>query len=479
MDLLATKIALNEHVTQKEIWNLIQEWLIQSPHYNITTIDYNDRDEVFSQEFKNTSISILHFDLDNSHIFACRFTNHEKTDDWFTDIIYVEKTESKDLFIKLSRNSNSFSGDSRKSNKPHIIKKLFENGYVKKDGLFPISDAPIPLSLDKVGIFIYIINGKAEADLPVVYLSYDSFNSTYYSVDPNKLAIKLSGMAHIVIEPNKETAELLKENAAGKNAYNGYIGIYYPGAEQGEILALKDYFRNGILDKSKFAAAIYDRIRQALIYHSAFYNMSWDKLQLAFQRKKYTLRTAEAEQTTKAYAEDKEYINLLESEIKQNEEKIATLTKLVSDQRSTIETLKMRFEATSSICFNTSKIEEFYIGELNDLILNLLSQINDKIPEGTRPKELIDTFLTCNEFRNLGKSFLKQIELALNDKSLTKRNSELEHLGFTITESSHDKAYFKKPQYSFTLAKTPSDNHTTKNTLSNIKEQLDIYKKYI
>ena len=78
MDLLATKIALNEHVTQKEIWNLIQEWLIQSPHYNIATIDYNDRDEVFSQEFKNTSISILHFDFGNSHIFACRFTNHEK-----------------------------------------------------------------------------------------------------------------------------------------------------------------------------------------------------------------------------------------------------------------------------------------------------------------------------------------------------------------------------------------------------------------
>lgn len=479
MDLLATKIALNHNVTQKDIWELIKEWLIKSPYYGIESIDYNGEAETYTQDFKNTSVNILKSNINDSNIFACRFTNHEDHNDWYTDVIYAEELDRKNLFIKLSGSSNSFSGSTKKINKPHIIKKLFECDYVRKDGLFPITDVPITLTIDKVSTFIDIISGKIEADLPVVYLSYDSYNESFYSVEPRSLAIRLSGLAHIVVEPNKQVADLLKQEAEGKNAYNGYVGIYYPGNDRGEILALSDFFRDGILDKHKFADAIYDRVRQALIYHSGLYNMSWDKLQLAFQKRKYNLRTKEAEQTTKDNKENKEYIALLEDEVKKNEQKIKELTDTVNDQRATIDTLNRKFESSSAITFDTSKIEEFYYGELNDLILNLLTQISKKIPDDTRPKELIEDFLSSNEFKNRGKKLFDKIEDALKEKSIQKRNTELTRLGFTLTEGPHDKAYFHKPEYSFTLAKTPSDSRSTKNILSDIKNALDIYKKYI
>ena len=112
--------------------------------------------------------------------------------------------------------------------------------------------------------------------------------------------------------------------------------------------------------------------------------MSWDKLQLAFQKRKYNLRTKEAEQTTKDNKENKEYIALLEDEVKKNEQKIKELTDTVNDQRATIDTLNRKFESSSAITFDTSKIEEFYYGELNDLILNLLTQISKKIPDDKR-----------------------------------------------------------------------------------------------
>lgn len=98
--------------------------------------------------------------------------------------------------------------------------------------------------------------------------------------------------------------------------------------------------------------------------------------------------------------------------------------------------------------------------------------------EDTRPKELIEDFLACNDFKNIGRTLLGKIEEALKEKSVQKRNAELERLGFTLSEGPHDKAYFHKPEYSFTLAKTPSDSRSTKNIISDVKRNLDIYKKY-
>ena len=478
MDLLTTKIALKDSVTKEDIWNLIKEWLTKSPHYGITAINY-DETETFSQNFTTTAINILSTDFNGDNIFACRFTNHEKQNSWFTDIIHVENSRNKDLYIKLSCNSNSFTGDKPYANKPHIIKSLFECGYTKMDGIFPITDTPITLTNDKVKDCSDIMTGLKETSLPVVYISYDTYNGSYYSVDPDKLAVKLAGLAHVIVEPNKEIALMLKEESNGRNAYNGYIGIYYPGTDHGEILALKGFYKNGILDKKAFANAIYDNIRQALIYHSAFYNISWDKLQLAYQRKRYLLRTAEADKVSHEYEQDKEYISLLEGENKKSQEEIKLLTKKIETQRATIETLKRRFENSSSVTFIKDNIDEYYTGEISDLIINLLTQINKFIPDNTRPKEIIDSFLLSNGYMNIGKKLFEQIDIALNEKSLEKRQRELEHLGFTMTEGTHNKAYFHNPKYSFTLAKTPSDHRSPENTFSDIKKSLDIYKKYI
>lgn len=80
---------------------------------------------------------------------------------------------------------------------------------------------------------------------------------------------------------------------------------------------------------------------------------------------------------------------------------------------------------------------------------------------------------------DIGKNIFEQIDIALNEKSLEKRQRELEHLGFIMTDGTHDKAYFHDPKYSFTLAKTPSDHRTNDNTMSEIRKKLDIYKKFI
>ena len=95
----------------------------------------------------------------------------------------------------------------------------------------------------------------------------------------------------------------------------------------------------------------------------------------------------------------------------------------------------------------------------------------------TRQKELLELFLKGNSEIGIGKIVLKDIEKALKEKSLVSRRSMLENCGFTVTKGAHDKIYFHDPKYSFTLANSPSEHRGDENMLSDIKKQIDIYRK--
>lgn len=133
----------------------------------------------------------------------------------------------------------------------------------------------------------------------------------------------------------------------------------------------------------------------------------------------------------------------------------------------------------SSVSFGTDGIEEFFDGELNDLIIHFLSSLYTASKDNMtdRQRELIGHFLENNPLVGAGKNLMKEIDKALKEKSLPKRRSMLENCGFTIEKGSHDKMYFHTPRYSFTLANSGSEYRGGDNMLSDIKKKIDIYKK--
>lgn len=63
--------------------------------------------------------------------------------------------------------------------------------------------------------------------LPVVYLTRDWFTE-HCVVDEGELARRLCGVAHVLVESDKDVSRTLKDLCHGKNVYNGGMAVYFP-----------------------------------------------------------------------------------------------------------------------------------------------------------------------------------------------------------------------------------------------------------
>lgn len=475
MELFTTKIKLKNNANSDVIWNILSSWLINSPHYNIKSIDYAG-EEFFSQDYGNKTVQILKFNIFSDNIFALRFKNSDNLNIWTTDCIYIENSCEKRISIALSCHSSDYSSILPRIHKPHIIKKIMESGLCCTDDVLPISDTPIYLKETDDMLCSKIMQGLISTPLPVVYLSIDDFNPNKYSVDEKNLAIKLSGIAHVLVEPSKAFSKKVKTLTDANNPYNGYIGVYFSKSSYKEIISFEDFYDKGVLNRKKVANVIRSTVQQAVLNHDNTNDYSWSKLQIFYQRNKYESATQNA---LNARQECDEFIAAFDADISEKNEKIIELQRQLDTKNAIIESLKAKTDMHRSITFKTDEISEFYNGELNDLIFHFLSGIYKKSKDNMtqRQKELLELFLKDNNEVGVGKDLINEIEKALKEKSLKTRRAMLEKCGFTLEKGSHDKVYFHTPKYSFTLANSPSEHRGDNNMLSDIKKRIDIYKK--
>lgn len=472
MDLFISKIKLKEDVTKEDVWNLIVSWLKGSQHYGISEIQHYS--EEYSEQILNSKkLSVLSTKFDEENILACRFDNKEDNNTWYTSIIFSDKNNKKSICIKLSCESNNYSVMLPKLHKPHIIKMLFDYGYCCTKGIFPIIDKPITLSDSDVDLCAEILNGKVETDLPVVFVSYDTFVHGYY-VNIEQLAIKLSGVAHVLVEPNKKFTKELRIKSHDKNPYNGYIGIYFPLTDYHEIISYREHFKNGVLDKQSFENSVRYTAQRAAINHANIFDWSWDKLIVELHKRKLA---AESENVSKSKQELEEYVSAFDAENAQLKEQIALLRKDLDDKNAILELLKRGHSAENALSLKHN-IEPYFIDEIYDCVLSVLQISLSKINEDTRRYEILKNIIDNNELTRRGEQLYKKMEEAIKEKSLQQRRKKLEECGFELEKSSHDKLFFHDKKYSLTLAVSPSDYRVCKNSLSDIFRLIDIYRKF-
>jgi len=93
---------------------------------------------------------------------------------------------------------------------------------------------------------------------PIVYVSASFYGG--YTLDVNRLANDLSGMAHVVVEPNRPFSLRLKLEANSENVYGGSIGIYWPDGG-----GRRSFFLGKTHETpDELAKAIFDEVRLAL-----------------------------------------------------------------------------------------------------------------------------------------------------------------------------------------------------------------------
>lgn len=484
MDVFVTKIALSETTTKNDIYQLLKNDFESSPNYNIL-LDYDGNAETYEDEFENVKVSIVSTIINDSSLFGCRFINKEKNSNvWIIDSFYSQNEQETNIFIKLSCNTQFYSKQP-KFNKPHIVKNLIKSGYCKQDGLFPISDEPIKLKKNDIDICTKIMQGTVPLDLPIVYISFDMYRDSLYAVDTHQMAKSLSGVAHVLVEPDALFSRKLSVKTKKRNPFGGYIGVYFPNTNYRKIIPTSE--ENGEIIQGKvLTARTHEVIREAMLTYVETTNWSWEKLQASLARNKITQKTNELDEwmcaiddEIKSYQDQINKLQIknsgLEVQIENKDEKITDLNTRISSLDSQLEGLKRKYNSQSTVEFEKSNFNEIYPNEIKDAVLMLLQQIKNKLDKNGRSFNIIEEILQHNDCSGYIDTFLKNIESALKNKSLDGRRAELEKLGFAVDKDSHDKIKLNNNnELMFTLPNSPSDYRTVDNLMADIKKKIDI-----
>ncbi|MCI8443546.1 MAG: hypothetical protein HFG27_13640 [Provencibacterium sp.] len=473
MLVFSTRLPLKDKITSENCLQLFKEWVEQSPHYSIDEINY----DVYSHEDFECSngkifFSIRHFENNQIKLSACRLENHDSNAVWINDCIYIVENGEKSLLIQLNCNRTDFSTQLPRVHKPYIVRKFIEMSFCKNDADIPLTDTPLDADGAFYDICVKIMQGTYRYSMPVVYISCDYWGK--HVLSPQYLAKQLSGVAHVFVEQNHETALKLRDATDGNNAYTGYIGIYFPGTKFCQRHGL-EYYR----DYREMTQEIISSVWSALVNRldSSVYN--WNQI-ITLQSRQKMLEWQDIS------AQDKEqlseYMDTFDQENTSLREKIDELNQQVYSLRSQLDVLRatLRGDSENSCFYKVGKESSLYVSEKEDLLYSILSQAQKKYPQNSRGYIIIQSLLEANPRHGECKKIISKIRSIFNNgPKLTKAmKAQLKDVGFSIEEDgSHFKLTFHDSRYMFSVSKTPSDHREGKNLISDICNIIDIERK--
>lgn len=397
------------------------------------------------------------------------------------------------MAIRLDRSylENAVSPNSGFST-PHVILLLIFDNYLEKDSDLPISNKPYFIENEAIEKIADIVNGKRYR-LPIVYVS-----KTYYDefpVDINWLASRLKGVAHVLVQQSNCFNLRLRELCDNKNEYYGAIGIYfpmqteshkrflyraYPGSEKHYLERVVNAvisFSNSKMIDSLYTwqgvnhALLRDRLEsqkeERAVAENARREALYEVLALKEQQE-----SVKSEAIEKAKEEANAILDGFETDMRKLQEQIDELTRSNEKLQYENQGLKAKiYSIQEQPLLYMGTENEFYPGEIKDLVLSTLNDGLSNIETKTRRYDVVQDIIQANDYQCISKKRADEAKRLLkNYNGMTpKIRKGLEDIGFNVThEGDHYKAiYYSDDRYIVVHGATPSDNRAGKNNVSN------------
>lgn len=358
--------------------------------------------------------------------------------------------------------------------KPRLIEKILNNTH-GKDSELEVKTTAHYFDNKEINLAKKLIDGDTKNHLPIVYVSIH--NSGKHILDIDSLAKGLSGIAHVIVEPNRKFSRDLSNLTNNKNAFSGYVGVYWPKGE-GRNIIFREIYKKNIESKIKkiVIQAVSDR-RQLekcswnyVAQQYSLYNINrineYDEL----------LGTASDEMKTleEQCAELRNMLKIKENKLIDAEQEIKRLTKNLYDSNRNVDNSRV---AQNSISFNCDE-RDIYPNEIKDIILKIINQARDSCDDdkftSLRKLHILDSILDSNQITNHGKDIKNELKKILKGSSIKKINRELKKLGFEVEEGNHYNLYFGDKRYLFPLARSSSDDRASDNWISDFAKKMGI-----
>jgi len=521
MLLYSTLLGIKDTMTKDDFIRLVIEWNQNQGNLYaenvIPDVKWNGERCI---RFGNDNLWLEILEYRNKNIIAVRY---EKITDngviWDTD--YIMNFDEMKLSVRLDRSYIEEAVITQgKFSTPYFLKSLYLNNYIKPDGVIEFSLEPYRITGENVNILAQIVKGEIKTQLPVIYVSRTKDNEL--PVDISELSRRLKGVAHIFIQEDIETNDIIREACAEKNEYNGAIGVYYPNNALGHtrrlyVAGFESKIREDII-KNVMEYSALQKTDRLYTWQGVNNSLLMDRLncRIAERNEAETARKlAECEkekaenekkiaESEKEKAENEKQIAESEKEKAENEKKIAESEKEKAKNEVTdvysmfdeeleslhrqVEELTIRNEilenenqayrsrlagSDSLPILYQGEEKEIFQGEIKDIILAALADCAGKLGEDSRRRHVIDDVIENNNYEK--KLEEKRQELKKVFTGYTKITSEMKQaltdLNFEQSyEGKHLKiAYNGDQRYLFTVGTTPNPGkRTDKNLIADI-----------
>lgn len=456
-----TQFPIDNSNKTEDLLDVIKQWLIGSPHSKLPKGEVEKLTTAHDNQLsvQNESIDIISHKKETHQLIGAKHTITQDSIRWTTEISGSKKEYSFWVSIQVSCDNSVPTHKIPNTKKPHIVKLIIDQLGGGADGELEVSRTPHELNSKQFRVAKEIINGESSNLMPVVYVSADDTESS--AINTEELAYHLSGMAHVVVEPNREFSFDLRHETNQKNAYGGAVAIYWPeGLGRYLFLPWGKYENPKHIEKESKQV-----IRSALLSMRPLKDCNWQYI--TEQKTRFAIETLKSSGST----EINDYISLFDTEIQSLREEISKLER---------ENLRLKSQAFSrtdkqqedSISIPSTE-KDLYHGEHQDITIEAFESLLEKTPEKhKRRRDVISGVLKSNKKTGKRQELTRTIKSILSQyqKMDERTRKSLERLGFEIiSEDNHYKISFNGDhRYHIPIAKTPSDFRSGKNTASDL-----------
>lgn len=469
----STKLIVNDRLTRDIFIDLIVKWLSNNRNYNFGQIMYDGSSE-FCIHNERESLEISNY----SEALTVHLVNNSEGVIWTNDYVLTQTEDKKILAIQLYSDASDLSVKLPESfHKPRILRQVVQRGYGGIDYDLPVSDEPYFITKDNVNIAHKLIMHESTYFMPVIYVSYPRY-AIDNPIDFDTMAKNLSGIAHVLVE-SKDISSYVRKVTNEHNPYAGAVDIFY--GKSSSYRVLPDNYDS--LDRMRYF--IENSVQQKILMTRIEDEFSWMKIHFMHLQLKnkedpelinlYEQLLKEAEDEGKL---KEQHINDLEWRIKELEEKNKDMNADLAKKDSQIQTYVSRFKkldkhASSNNISIAVTENEFYSGEIMDVILRILEKARNEMDEdsnlvSSRKFHILENILNLNEQTGKADEIVECLR-GIIDKSChlnAQRKRQLIELGFNIHIGTHYKiTYNEDERYTFTLSKTAGDYRSNTNTL--------------
>lgn len=462
-----TVFPLNREATVQDFAELAKQWLAGSPHSALTDLlPVSASDDDWEARDTDEHVEAHKVLLGEDVLFGLRYVKDEASGmRWTTEVHFAGTPDGNTAAVTVYVDSGSTTFRLPPAKKPYILRQIVSEFGKGKDGDLVVSDEPYFLKGNEIEFAARIVNGDCENTLPIVYLS--AFSKEKFSVNPTQLAQWLSGIAHVVVEPDRQFSFRLAIEVNHRNTYGGAVGIYWPDRDVRSLMLPAEFD----FDPKRIAVEISRIIRDRAIHLRVPRNLTWTNLQ-------ETRARVQIEKLRESGSHDlNDYIENFDRELDAKEKSLTEAENEIRRLEAEVRSLRGHTRSLEGAPVLIRGAEsDLYQDECLGFIIDALKHASKNSPENSRKLHVLSSLIAANPAEDNASEFSGRIKSLLsNYKSLESSVvHELEEMGFEISsDGKHHKMIFRNDtRYQVSISKTGSDYRAGKNLVSDINRML-------